>query len=88
MVNHLKYGQPTEIKARNEGEDNKTILAQEEIRSQIVKKKMILFEAKKKRSNHLLSYVNYNQTQISSNQWNQRGLFQTQDYLPQNSKTD
>jgi len=49
-------------------EDHKTIPAQEEIRSQIVKKEMNLFEATKKRSNNLEKTVpclHYNQAQIS-----------------------
>jgi len=37
----------------HEREDHKTIPAQEEIRSQIMKKEMSLFEATKKRSNNL-----------------------------------
>jgi len=37
----------------HEGEDHKTIPAQEEIRSQIANKEMSLFEATKKRSNNL-----------------------------------
>jgi len=51
-----------------ENEDHKTIPAQEEIRSQIVKKEMSLFEATKKRSNNLEKTVpclNYNQAQFS-----------------------
>jgi len=54
---HRNVDEPFEIKARNpcslESEDHKTIPAQEEIRSQIVKKKMSLFEATKKRPNNL-----------------------------------
>jgi len=37
----------------HESEDHKTLLAQEEILSQIVQKEMSLFEATKKRSNNL-----------------------------------
>jgi len=37
----------------HEGEDHRTIQAQEEIRSQIAKKERSLFEAKKMRSNNL-----------------------------------
>jgi len=52
---HRKFDEPFEIKAHNpcslESEDRKIILAQEEIRSQIVKKEITLVEATKKRSN-------------------------------------
>jgi len=75
------------ICAIHEGEDHKTVPVQEEIRSQIVEKEMSLFEATKKRSNNLeklLHAFNYNQTQISGN----RGLFQSRNYLSQNSETD
>jgi len=41
------------IHVMHESEDHKTIPAQEEIRSQFVKKEMNLFEATKKRSNNL-----------------------------------
>jgi len=47
------FDEPFEIKAHDpcslESEDHKTILAQEKIQSQIVKMKMSLFEATKKR---------------------------------------
>jgi len=49
FINHLKSKQ---IHVINESEGNKTIPAQEEIRSQIVKKEMNLFEAKKRSNNH------------------------------------
>ena len=51
--------QPFTVKSKHrihvihEGEDNKNIAAQEEIRSQIVKTKMTIFEVTKKRSNNL-----------------------------------
>ena len=51
MINHLKSKH--KINVNHEGEDHKTIPAQKEIQSQIVKKKMSLFEATKKRSNNL-----------------------------------
>jgi len=51
LINHLKSKH--RIRVIYEGEDHKTIQAQEEIRSQIVKKKRSLFEATKKRSNNL-----------------------------------
>jgi len=50
---HRMFDEPFEIKAHDpcslESEDHKTILAQEKIQSQIVKMKMSLFEATKKR---------------------------------------
>jgi len=49
-ANHLKS--KDRIHVILESEDQKTIRAQEEIRSQIVKKEMSLFEATKKRSNN------------------------------------
>ena len=49
-LKHWKFYQPSTI---HEGEDHKTIPAQGEIRSQIVKQEMSLFEATKTRSNNL-----------------------------------
>ena len=63
LINHLKSEHRI-----HEGENHKTIPAQEEIRSQIFKKEMCLFAATKKRSNDLekiFQFLNYNQTQIS-----------------------
>jgi len=51
LINHLKSKH--RIQVTHESEDHKTIPAQEEILSQIVKKEMSLFEATKKRSNNL-----------------------------------
>jgi len=51
FINHLKSKH--RIHVIHEGEDHKTIPAQEEIRSQILEKEMSLFEAIKKRSNNL-----------------------------------
>ena len=51
LINHLKSKH--RILVINENEDHKTIPAQEEILSQIVKKEMSTFEATKKRSNNL-----------------------------------
>ena len=51
LINHLKSKH--RIHETDDGEDHKTIPVQEEIRSQIVKKEMSLFEATKKRSNNL-----------------------------------
>jgi len=51
MMNHLKSKH--RIHVIHEGEDNNTIPEQEAIRSKIVKKKMSIFEATKKRSNNL-----------------------------------
>jgi len=71
-------------------ENHKTIPVQEEIRSQIVKKEMNLFEAIKKRSNNpnnlkkTVPCLNYNQAQISGT----RGLFQPRVHLSQNPETD
>jgi len=50
MINQLKSKH--RIHVTHEGEDHKTIPAQEEIRSQIVKNEMSLFEAANKRSNN------------------------------------
>ena len=58
-----------------ESEDHKTVPEQQEIRSQIVKKEMSLFEAPKKRWNNLKRTVpclKYNRTQISGTR---EGLF-------------
>jgi len=51
LINHVKSKHT--IHVIHESEDHKTIPAQEEILSQIVKKEMNLFEATKKRSNNL-----------------------------------
>ena len=51
FINNLKSKH--RIHVIHESEATKTILAQEEIQSQIVKKEMSLFEATKKRSNNL-----------------------------------
>ena len=51
LINHLKSKH--RIHVILESGDHKTIPEQEEIRSQIVKKEMSLFEATKKRSNNL-----------------------------------
>ena len=51
LINHLKSKH--RICVIHEGEDHKTIQAQEEIQSQIVKKEMSPFQDKKKRSNNL-----------------------------------
>jgi len=51
FINHLKSKH--RIHVIHEGEDHKTIPAEKEIRSQILKKEMSLFEATKKRSNNL-----------------------------------
>jgi len=51
LINYLKSKHI--IHVIHESEDHKTIPAQEEIRSQIVKKELSLFEATKKRSNNL-----------------------------------
>jgi len=51
LVDHLKSKH--RIHVAHESEDHKTIPAQEEILSQIVKKEMSLFEVTKKRSNNL-----------------------------------
>jgi len=51
LINYLKSKH--RIRVIHEGEDHKTIQAQEEIRSRIVKKERSLFEATKKRSNDL-----------------------------------
>jgi len=51
LINHLKSKPRTHVIL--ESEDHKTIQAQEEIRSQIVKKERNLFEAIKQRSNKL-----------------------------------
>jgi len=48
LIKHLKSRHRI-----HEGENNKTVQAQEKIRSQIVMKEMSLFEATKKRSNNL-----------------------------------
>jgi len=78
LINHLKS--KNKIHVIYESEDHKTILAHEEIQSQIVIKEMSLFEATKKRSNNLknctMPYL-----QSSPYQWNQKGLFQPQDYF-------
>jgi len=50
FINHLKSKHRVHVIHESEG--NKTIPAQEEIRSQIVKKEMSLSEATKKRSNN------------------------------------
>jgi len=51
LINHLKSNHRTHV--THESEDHKTIPAQEDILSQIVKKEMNLSEATKKRSNNL-----------------------------------
>ena len=51
LINHLNSKHIIHVIL--ESEDHKTIPEQEEIRSQIVKKEMSLFEATKKRSNNL-----------------------------------
>jgi len=51
LINHLKSKHG--IHVTHEREDHKTIPAQEEILSQVVKKEMSLFETTKKRSNNL-----------------------------------
>ena len=51
LINHLKSKHRIHVILESEG--HKTIPEQEEIRSQIVKKEMSLFEATKKRSNNL-----------------------------------
>jgi len=51
LINHLKS--KYRIHVILESEDHKTIPEQEEIRSQIVKKEMSLFEATRNRSNTL-----------------------------------
>jgi len=63
--NHLKSKH--RIECNPWGENHKTIPAQEDNQSQIVKKEMSLFEDTKKRSNNLksVSYLNYKQAQIS-----------------------
>ena len=66
LINHLNSKHIIHVIL--ESEDHKTIPEQEEIRSQIVKKEMSLFEATKKRSNNLKETVpclNYDQAQIS-----------------------
>jgi len=66
LINYLKSKH--RIRVIHEGEDHKTIQAQEEIRSRIVKKERSLFEATKKRSNDLeklFHALNYNQDQIT-----------------------
>jgi len=63
-----------------------TIRAQEEIRSQIVKKEMSLSEATKKRSNDLektFQFLNYNQTQISRTR---KGFFSRRTICHKNQK--
>jgi len=51
LINHLKSKHRIHVILQSE--DHTTIPEQEEIRSQIVKKEMTLFEATKKRSNNL-----------------------------------
>jgi len=66
LIHHLKSKH--RIHVILESEDQKTIPAQEGMRSQIVKKEMSLFEVTKKRSNNLEKTVpclNYNQAHIS-----------------------
>jgi len=67
LINHMKSKH--KIYVIHEGEDHKTIPAQEEIRPQIVKKEASLFEAAKKRLQNNLEKLfhafNYNQAQIN-----------------------
>jgi len=85
LINHLKSKH--RIHVIFESEDQKSIPAQEEIRSQIVKKEMNLFEATKKRSSNVEKSCSIPWLQSSPNQWKQRRLFQPLDYLSQNSET-
>jgi len=68
-------------------EDHKTIPAQEEIRSQIVKKEMSLFETTKKRSNNLEKLLHALIIIKTKSQEPERA-FQLRGYLSQNSGTD
>jgi len=68
LINHLKSKH--RIHAILGSEDHKTIPAQGEIRSQIVKTKTSIFEATNKRSNYLknctLPYLQSSQNQLKS----------------------
>jgi len=78
LINHLKSKHRVQVIL--ESEEHKTVPAQEEIRSQIVKKETRVFEVAKKRSNNLKCLKS------SPNQWNQRGLFQSRDYFRKTQK--
>jgi len=56
LINHLKSN--SRIHVILESEDHKTVRAQEEIRSQIAKNEINLFQATKKRSNNLEKLFN------------------------------
>jgi len=70
-----------------ESEDHKIVLAQEEIRSQIVMKEIGLLEATK-RDLITLKTCTMLYLQATPHRWNQRGLFQPRYFLSQNLETD
>jgi len=63
LINHLKSKHRVQVIL--ESEEHKTVPAQEEIRSQIVKKETRVFEVAKKRSNNLKLFHALNRAQIS-----------------------
>ena len=71
----------------HEGEDHKTIPAQEEIRSQSVIKEMSLFDATKKKPDNLEKLFNALIT-VKPKLVETKRVFQPRDNLSQNSETD
>jgi len=84
LTNHLKSKH--KIQVFLESEDHNTTPAQEEIRSQIVIKEMILFEATRKRSNNLAKLYIALLTNKPTSVEPGRASSAT-DYLSQNSET-
>jgi len=85
LISHLKSKH--RINVIHESEDHKTIPAQEEIQSQIVKKKMSLFEATRKRSKNLEKLFHVLITMKPTSVEPERA-FLARYYLSQNSDTD
>jgi len=85
LINDLKSKHRIHVTHANE--NYKNIPAQQEIRSQIVKKEICLFEATKGGPLNL-KHCTMLYLQISPHEWNRRKLFHPWYYLSQNSETE